>query len=58
MDIMTIKDIQRGLGVGRILAERLARESGALLPRTTKGRYLLRRKQFEKFMEGGAHEER
>lgn len=46
METMTIKDIQRVLGVGRDLAERLARESGLLLPRVKRGMYLVPREAF------------
>lgn len=41
--IMSIRDIQRELGIGRELAERYARESGALLPRVKGGPYKVRR---------------
>jgi hypothetical protein len=44
--IMKISDIQRELGIGRDLAERYARESGALLPRVKGGPYMVRRHIF------------
>lgn len=46
MKTMTIKDIQTELGVGRILAERYARQSGLLLPRVKKGPYIVPREAF------------
>lgn len=46
MQTMTIKDIQGELGVGRILAERYARQSGLLLPRVRKGPYIVPREPF------------
>lgn len=49
---ITIAEVQRRYGVGRQTAERLARESGALLPRVKNAPYLLRRGAFEAFMEG------
>lgn len=51
--IMSIRDIQRELGIGRELAERYARESGALLPRVKGGPYKVRRVIFtEWFLKG------
>lgn len=51
---ITIAEIMRRWCVGRQMAERLARESGTLLPRVKNGPYLARRKAFEEYMEGGA----
>lgn len=48
---ITIAEIQQTLGVGRILAERYARESGAVLPRVKNGEYKVRRKEREDNME-------
>jgi len=53
MAIMSIADIQKELGVGRRLAERYARESGALLPRTKGGPYKVRREAFINWFLGG-----
>jgi len=53
MAIMSIADIQKELGVGRRLAERYARESGALLPRTKGGPYKVRRNVFINWYLGG-----
>lgn len=51
--IMTIEEIQQELGIGRKLAERYARESGALLPRVKNGPYKVRRVVFtEWFLKG------
>ena len=51
--IMTIEEIQTTLGIGRKLAERYARESGALLPRVKNGPYKVRREVFtEWFLKG------
>lgn len=52
MEILTLQDIQRELRVGRGLAERYARESGAVLPRTKKGKYLIAKERFEAWMKG------
>lgn len=49
---ITIAEIQQSLGVGRILAERYARESGAVLPRVKNGEYKVRREKFEAWLKG------
>lgn len=51
--IMTLAEIQQELRIGRKLAERYARESGALLPRVKGGEYKVRRYQFTKWFNGG-----
>ena len=52
MQLLTIKDIMKMLGVGRATAERYARECGLALPRVKNGPYLARRTAFEAYMEG------
>lgn len=46
MKLLTLADIQAELGVGRRMAERLARESGLLLPRIKNGPYIVPRDEF------------
>ena len=54
MHTMTIQDIQKELGVGRVLAERYARQSGAILPRQKRKKYIIDREKFLDWFKGGA----
>lgn len=54
METLTLDDIRKMCGVGRELAERYARQSGALLPRPNRGKYIVVRKTFEEWLKGGA----
>lgn len=55
-ETITLSEIQRDLGIGRTLAERYARESGALLPRAKGGRYVISRKKWNAWLKGANHE--
>lgn len=46
METITLKQLMDELAVGRILAERYARESGALLPRVKNGPYYIKKEAF------------
>lgn len=53
MNTMTIQDVQRELGVGRTLAERYVRQSGAALPRAKREKYVIDREKFLAWFRGG-----
>lgn len=54
VEIWGIPEIQAYLGCGRPLAERYARDSGALLPRVKGGAYKIKKKVFCDWLQKGA----
>ena len=56
IEVLSIYDIMKMMGVGRKTAEQYARESGALLPRTKGATYRVRKEKFITWAKGEKNE--